>query len=275
MIGGYYIADAHCHPIADEFGDCSVNAYRTPDNEQGFFSEMKSVGVDFCCGAILQNTLNPPDFDGTIQCNAAAFELGRRYPDYYQPGICIQANFVRESIAELEKYHRQGVSWVGEIVPNRLGYTAYSSPEMLQILAAARDLGMTVSIHPTNNEDISRLMENLPDLNVVAAHPGQRPDVIERAEMMRRFPKLHWDLSGTGLFRWGMLKYLVDRCGAEKLLFGTDFPICNVAIQIYGVLAEHISNEARIAIFSGNFARLAGRVDLGCNQIEKPTISGL
>ena len=76
---------------------------------------------------------------------------------------------------------------------------------------------------------------------------------------MKRFPTLHWDISGTGLFRWGMLKYLVDTCGAEKLLFGTDFPICNIAMQIHGVLSEHIPDEARAAIFSGNFDRLCGR----------------
>ena len=129
---------------------------------------------------------------------------------------------------------------------------------MLEIFAVIRDLGMTVNIHPTNNADIIRLLENLPGLNVVAAHPGQRPDVLERAEMLRRFPGFHWDLSGTGLFRWGMLQYLLDRCGAEKLLFGTDFPICNIAMQIYGVLSEHISDEAKTAIFSGNFDRLSG-----------------
>ena len=259
MIEGYYIVDAHCHPAADEVAGCLVNAYGTPGNEQGFFAEMRAAGIDFCCGSILRTAPDPDDLDGTVKCNAAALRLEKSYPDYYQAGICIQSHFVKESIAEIEKYHQLGVTWLGEIVPRRHGYSAYSSPEMLEILGAARDLGMTVSIHPTNDEDISRLAENLPDLTIIAAHPGQRPDVLGRAEMMRRYPNLHWDLSGTGLFRWGMLKYLVDRCGAGKLLFGTDFPICNIAMQIYGVLAEHISDEAKTAIFSGNFKRLCGR----------------
>ena len=259
MIEGYHIIDAHCHPAADEVDSCLVNAYGTPGNEQGFFTEMRAGGIDFCCGSVIRSKPVPEDLDGSVKCNAAALRLERTYPDYYQAGICIHGGFVRESIAELEKYHKLGVTWLGEIVPGPHGYTAYSSPAMLEILGAARDLGMTVSIHPSNDEDISHLMENLTDLNVVAAHPGQHSNVLERAEMMRRYPHLHWDLSGTGLFRWGMLKYLVDRCGSEKLLFGTDFPICNIAMQIYGVLAEHISDEARTAIFSGNFKRLSGR----------------
>ena len=259
MIEGYDIIDAHCHPIAEEISGCLVNAYGTPEREKDFFAEMRTGGIDFCCGSVIPAAPGAAGMDEVFLCNAAALRLGQGCPDYYQPGICIQAGFVKESIAEIEKYHGQGITWLGELIPGRHGFNSYSSPEMLSILAAARDLGMTVSIHPTNNEDISRLMENLPGLNVVAAHPGQRPDVLERAEMMRRFPNLHWDLSGTGLFRWGMLKYLVDRCGAEKLLFGTDFPICSIAMQVYGVLAEHISEEARTAIFSGNFKRLSGR----------------
>ena len=194
MIEGYYIIDAHCHPAADEVDGCLVNAYGTPGNEQGFFAEMRSAGIDFCCGSIIRSTPDADNLDGVVKSNAAALRLERTYPDYYQAGIGIQSHFVRESIAEIEKYHKLGVTWLGEIVPRRHGYTAYSSPEMLEILGAARDLGMTVSIHPSNNEDISRLAENLPGLNIIAAHPGQRSDVLERAEMMRRFPNLHWDL---------------------------------------------------------------------------------
>ena len=102
-------------------------------------------------------------------------------------------------------------------------------------------------------------MTNLPDLNVIAAHPGERANVRVRAEMMKRHKNLYWDLSGTGLFRWGMLRYLVEQCGPHKLLFGTDYPICNIAMQVYGVLSEKISEEAKVAIFSGNYDRLSGR----------------
>lgn len=258
MIEGFRIVDAHCHPIAAP-GESLVNAYGTPDNTADFFAEMRTAGVDFCCGSVIKSNPDPKDFSGFARANAEAFRLWKEYPDFYQPGIRINPRFVRESIAEVEKYHRLGVSWVGELVPYSSGYDSYSSPEILEIFAVVRDFGMTLSIHPTDNADIIRLMENMPGLQVVAAHPGERPNVLERAEMMKRFPGLHWDICGTGLFRWGMLKYLVDQCGTEKLLFGTDFPICNIAMQIYGVLGEHISDEARKAIFSGNFDRLSGR----------------
>jgi predicted TIM-barrel fold metal-dependent hydrolase len=118
---------------------------------------------------------------------------------------------------------------------------------------------MTVNIHSPNTEDLDNLMKNLPDLKVVGAHPGERKLVLERVELMKRYKNLHWDISGTGLFRWGMLRYMVEQCGADRFLFGTDFPICNIAMQVYGVLTERISEEAKLAIFSGNYDRLSGR----------------
>ena len=259
MIEGFRIVDAHCHPIADAIEECKLNAYRTPDNTKDFFSEMRNYGVDFCVGSVIRACREPQDFTPFAETNAAGFELEKQYPDFYQTGIRINPLFLKDSIAEIEKYHKQGVTWIGELVPYMSGYTSYSSPEILEIFAVARDLGMTVNIHSINNDDIAKLMENLPGLNVVAAHPGERTDVLLRAEMMKRYKNLHWDISGTGLFRWGMLRYLVEQCGAEKLLFGTDFPICNISMQVYGVLSERISDEAKLAIFSGNYDRLSGR----------------
>ena len=259
MIEGFRIVDAHCHPISDKLERSKHNAYGSPDNTKDFFSDMKHEGVDFCVGSVIRSETEPESFAPFAETNAAGFELEKEYSDYYQTGIRINPLFVKESIAELEKYHKQGVTWIGELVPYMSGYTSVSTPEALEVLAVARDLGMTVNIHSPNTEDLDNLMKNLPDLKVVGAHPGERKLVLERVELMKRYKNLHWDISGTGLFRWGMLRYMVEQCGADRFLFGTDFPICNIAMQVYGVLTERISEEAKLAIFSGNYDRLSGR----------------
>ena len=259
MIEGFRIVDAHCHPINDNLERSKLNAYGSPDNTADFFPDMRTYGMDFCVGSVIRPEKDPESFTPFAETNAAGFELEQKFPDFYQTGIRINPLFVKESIAELEKYHKLGVTWIGELVPYISGYNSISSPEILEIFAVARDLGMTVNIHSPGTEDLDNLMKNLPDLNVVAAHPGERPMVLERTELMKRHKNLYWDLSGTGLFRWGMLRYLVENCGAEKLLFGTDFPICNISMQVYGVLSEKISEDAKAAIFSGNYDRLSGR----------------
>ena len=41
---------------------------------------------------------------------------------------------------------------------------------------------------------------------------------------MKRFENAWLDLSGTGLFRYGMLVHGVNEAGFERFLFGTDYP---------------------------------------------------
>ena len=260
MIEGFRIVDAHCHPIDDNLERSKFNAYGSPACTKDFFDDMKNSGLDFCAGSVIRPEKEPESFAPFAETNASGFKLQEKYSDFYQVGIRINPLFVKESIAELEKYHKLGVNWVGELVPYMSGYTSVSTPECLEVLAAARDLGMVVNIHSPQTEDLEKLMKNLPDLKVVGAHPGERALVLERAELMKKYENLHWDISGTGLFRWGMLRYLVEQCGNDKLLFGTDYPICNIAMQVYGVLSEKISEEAKAAIFSGNFDRLTGRI---------------
>nr|MBQ4318691.1 amidohydrolase family protein [Clostridia bacterium] len=75
---------------------------------------------------------------------------------------------------------------------------------------------------------------------------------------MEKYPNAYLDLSGTGLFRYAMLAHGVNRVGAERFLFGTDFPVCNAAMQVAAVLSEYLTDEDYELIFSGNAKRLLG-----------------
>lgn len=66
------------------------------------------------------------------------------------------------------------------------------------------------------------------------------------------------DLSGTGLHRFGVVKYLIDRVGADRILFGTDYPICNPGMYVAAVRMEEISEQEREKIFHINAEKLLG-----------------
>jgi len=73
---------------------------------------------------------------------------------------------------------------------------------------------------------------------------------------MKSNENAYLDLSGTGLFRYGMLKKLCCEVVAERILFGTDYPICNLKMYIAGVLGEKISDSEKELIFAGNAKRI-------------------
>ena len=75
---------------------------------------------------------------------------------------------------------------------------------------------------------------------------------------MKKFPNLYLDISGTGLFRYGLLASSVKTVGSERVLFGTDYPICNPRMYVQAVLGEHISDEEKENILFRNAKRLLG-----------------
>jgi len=107
-----------------------------------------------------------------------------------------------------------------------------------------------------NLEVLSEMPARHKDIDFVFAHPGEKAILDQHIQIMKKNDNVYLDISGTGLFRYGMLKQLVDEVGAERILFGTDYPICNPNMYIAGVLFEKISDREKELIFAGNAKRL-------------------
>ena len=90
----------------------------------------------------------------------------------------------------------------------------------------------------------------------VFAHPGEAARVEEHISVMLECENVYLDISGTGLFRYGMLKHLVTKVGADRILFGSDYPICNPGMYIAGVEFEKLMDNEKELIFAGNAKRL-------------------
>ena len=95
------------------------------------------------------------------------------------------------------------------------------------------------------------MVKRHPNLVIVGAHPGEYDQMqrhIARAKMSDNY---YIDISGTAIFRYGALKRLVDTVGADRLIYGSDFPTCNPEIFLSGLLcnrhltAAEEANEAK------------------------------
>ena len=63
---------------------------------------------------------------------------------------------------------------------------------------------------------------------------------IHRVKMSDNY---YLDLSGYGIFRHGMLRHAIDEFGAERFLFGSDYPTCNPSMYIGGVLLDDLITD--------------------------------
>lgn len=251
------IIDAHIHPFMEP--ENRLICYDRPQTREEMVQTLKGSGVTACCGSVIKSA-EIHDFAYIKEKNQDALRFQKLYPDFYLPGINVHAAFPAESCAEIETmYQKHGVRWIGELVCYMAGcMEGFNCDGLYPVYDLAQQLEMPVNIHQANMADLEPILANFPKLKLVMAHPDEKPTYMARLALMKRYPNLHLDLSGTGLFRWGMLRYGVSEVGAERFLFGTDFPICNVSMNIHAILSEGLTDAENRLIFSENFLRLTG-----------------
>ena len=104
---------------------------------------------------------------------------------------------------------------------------------------------------------MDEMVRRHPGVVFVAAHPGEYGAFMRHMDRMKLSENYYLDLSGYGIFRHGMLKHAVDEFGAERFLFGSDYPTCNPAMYLGGVLLDDLISDAeKELIFAGNAKRL-------------------
>ena len=250
------IIDAHIHPFICE-KDC-IGRFGTPATLEEMASTLRANNITRACGTVIERKI-AESFEDIRKWNRMGLQAKSLYPDLFIPGIHVHGAFPEESAQEIGyMYEKENVRWIGELVAHSTGTGAYDSPGMFAIYETAVKWNMPVNIHCADLEVVENVVKNFPKLNVILAHPDDAASFLARSELVSRYENLYLDISGTGLFRWGMLQYCVKLLGAHKILFGTDFPICNPAMYVAGVLAEKLSEKENELIFAGNFLRLTG-----------------
>lgn len=252
---GFEIIDAHIHPFIEP--ENNLRFYSIPATMDEMVAGLKQNGVSRACGSVIKGA-EIKDFEYIKKVNRDALKLRDMYQGFIIPGMSVHAAFTEESCREVEEmYKTHGVRWLGELVSYMCGTTEYSCSSLFPVYELAQELDMPVNIHQQVLTDIEKILVNFPKLKIVMAHPDEKSVYTKRVELMRKYENLHLDISGGGIFRWGMLKWGVDQVGSERFLFGSDYPICSVGQYVQGVLSEPLTDTDRAAIFSGNFKRLA------------------
>ena len=251
----FTLVDAHVHPfITPSNTICQYALTRKPED---MVAKLKEVGVTLCCGSVIMPGRTLTEWEDVAECNAECFEFADKFPDFLIPGIHIHAMFAKESCDEIQKYFDAGkLHWIGEIVPYHAGTNDYAVKTLFPVYELLSALELPLNLHPTGLTDIEVIVKNFPKLNVVMAHPAERDSYLAKIELMKKYSNLYLDLSGTGIFRWGMLRYAINICGSEKILFGSDFPICSPGMNLGGVLSEHLTDPELENILYKNFERL-------------------
>ena len=248
------IFDFHLHPGYDFHAPA-----RTPE---AFVEGLRAHGVCGCAGTVTHKddmNLDVAEYATLLpRMNREAYEMHLQFPDFYHAGIHIHPDHVGLSCAEVEKYAQKGVRLVGELVPYLMGWRNYADPRVWEILEVVQAKNMVLSFHPNKRpEDMLAMIKQFPHLTIVVAHLDGYGLYDFAIETMQKHENVYFDISAHGT-REGMLADAVSKVGAERILYGTDYPGYDPAPFIESVLNAKISDGDKEKIFYGNAACLLG-----------------
>ncbi len=256
----FEIIDFHTHPFkSTENSICMYQDY-CASNSQEIKKEMNGFGISKICGAVIKPfDKNNFDWESTKKLNDIGLEIREELGDFFVPGFLVHPKYIKESCEEIERMHQKGLKLIGELVPYFHGWSDYGSKELSEILDVAEQYGMIVNLHTMYEDSLDKMVREHPNLVIVAAHPNDQTTFERHIERMKMSKNYYLDISATGLFRHGQMRYIIDKAGVDRLLFGTDYPTCTPDIFLGNILLNRsITDEEREYILSKNAKRLLG-----------------
>ena len=248
------IFDFHTHPYLDVKDDISPHRNYFEQSAEIFIEELTSIGITRFAGSAILHGVEGEKY--IKEANDTVYTLRETYGKNYYPGITVDSRYVNESKKEIDRMLEKGLRLIGELVPYHYGWN-YSDDGFEEILSYTDGKNVVYSLHTTDDlTALEKIAEKHRDTTFVFAHPGELNRLLKHIAIMKRLSNVYLDLSGTGLFRYGMLKRLCTEVGADRIIFGTDHPVCNPGMYVGGVGLEPISEKEKELILHKNAERI-------------------
>lgn len=253
------IIDFHTHPFLTEDANICAHKDIVKMRWQDMQPMFAGLGVEHIAGSVLIRRPGLSLWETLAKSNDMALELRQLLGSFYYPGFHIHPEFIRESVGEIRRFAELGFRLVGELVPYMHGWSDYSCREYSYLLDVCREYDMVVNMHSIDEDAMDKMVQAHKDLKIVMAHPGEYSSYIRHLKRMDISENYYLDLSGTGLFRHAMLARGIAEHGAQRFLFGSDYPTCNPAMFVGGVaLDDLISPDDKEKILYANAKKLLG-----------------
>jgi uncharacterized protein len=148
---------------------------------------------------------------------------------------------------------------------------SFADPRVGDIFAALASAGITVIAHvgagssAAANErgaphHLRTLVDKNPSLKLIACHFGGYHRLDEAEEWMvgsNAFLETSWPPTIAGIDR-GRVRQIIARHGADRVIFGSDWPMTNQAAEMAAIRSLGLGPDAEAGILGDNLARLLG-----------------
>jgi len=250
-LDGELVIDAHAH-----MGPW--HNFHIPHNSaRGMVERLDQLGIDSCV-ASPHVAIGPCYREGNRQVMAAADE----FPTRVVPYVTINPNYPEAEVREeIEHWHALGRIRAFKIHPACHSYKV-DGPGYAPMFEYAREHALPVLSHSWAGDSLggasllSRLAGEMPTVTFLVGHAASSWAMIDEAcQEAREKDNVILDLTGSQLL-YGALEAMVERVGAEKIVFGSDIPFIDPAPGLGRVLMARITDDDKRKVLGLNAKRI-------------------
>ena len=216
-----------------------------------------------------------------IETNDYILESIARYPKRLIGFCAVQPNSYEAALSEIERCAQAGIRGVGELRPDMqlfdLRDEVFMAP-LVEILKKHNLILLTHASEPVGHEYPGKggitpdvlypFITDFPDLTIVCAHwGGGLPFYALMPEVKRAMSNVFFDTAASPfLYSPQVYNQVVQLVGADKILFGSDYPLLEQGQLLKEIRSLDLPEETKDSILSGNARRLLGIKDEAVQQ---------
>jgi len=208
-----------------------------------------------------------------VETNDYIIDSVSRYPQRLVGFCAVQPQSPKAAVAEIERCAQAGIRGVGEMRPDMqlfdLGDELVMEP-IVEVLRKHQLILLTHVSEPVGHnypgkggitpDILYPFITSFPDLTLVCAHwGGGLPFYALMPEVKKAISNVYFDTAASPfLYTPEVYNQVIQLVGADKILFGSDYPLVAQRRLLQEIAALDLAEETKNLILSGNALRLLG-----------------
>ena len=208
-----------------------------------------------------------------VETNDYILESVARYPHRLVGFCAVQPNSYDAAIDEIKRCAQGGIRGVGELRPDMQLFDLKDAEVIepfIDVISKLKLILLTHTSEPVGHQYAGKgavtpdmlypFITNFPDLIIVCAHwGGGLPFYALMPEVKQAMRNVYFDTAASPfLYSPQVYHQVIQLVGADKILFGSDYPLLTQNRLISEIRSLDLSEETRNLILSGNAQRLLG-----------------
>ena len=277
------IVDGHCHILPGSFAgrwqelagrDATFAAlFPKPDGRMATAEDLLAAMARDGVGHSVAVGFGWTDEGVAREANDYIIAAAAEYPQQLTGFCAVNPAWGDMALAEVKRCADAGLRGIGELHPDTQGFDLGDAAVMGPLMELARRRELPVLVHcsepvghqypgkgRTTPDKVYRFIRNFPENTIIGAHWGGGLAFYGlMPELPGELARVYFDTAASPfLYRQEVFAVAAQTIGADKILFGSDYPLMRPGRVLRQVESSGLDGESKAAILGGNAARLLG-----------------